>query len=276
MVATFFGLCNRFLAERGHRFEWEQAKKDPLFWPRLTELMVGETLPDESKFDTLIVDEGQDFEQEWVDILKLFLRQRHKTLWLEDQDQNLREQTPVALQGFVGYRARRNYRSPDSIARFIGRTLPFTFECANDLPGLGVGVTPYAAAAEQPGLVNGIVTRLLEQGFNHDDIVIITLRGSEESVFSARRKVGASALRQFTREYDLFGNQSLTRGKLLFESVRRFKGQQAPAVILVDIDPAPDRVDFAQKLLYCGMTRATVRLELLVAAGNPFSARFLP
>jgi hypothetical protein len=276
MVATFFGLCNRFLAERGHRFDWQQGKRDPLFWARLTELVMGETFSDEWKFDTLIVDEGQDFEQEWVPILKPFLREGHKTLWLEDQDQNLREQPPVALEGFIGYRARRNYRSPDSIARFIGRTLPFTFECANDLPGLGVGVTPYADTAEQPALVNGIVTRLLEQGFTHDDIAIITLRGSEESVFSSRRRIGVSSLRQFTQEYDLFGNQSLTRGKLLFESVRRFKGQQAPAVILVDIDPAPDRLDLAQKLLYCGMTRATVRLELLVAAGNPFNARFLP
>jgi superfamily I DNA and RNA helicase len=250
MVATFFGLCNKFLAERGHRFDWKQGRRDPLFWVRLTELVTGETFSDDWKFDTLIVDEGQDFEREWVEILKLFLREAHKTLWLEDQDQNLREQPPVALEGFVGYRARRNYRSPNSIARFIGRTLPFKFECANDLPGLGVGVTPYADASEQPTLVNGIVTRLLEQGFCHDDIAIITLRGSEESVFSSRRKIGGSSLRQFTQEYDLFGNQSLTRGKLLFESVRRFKGQQAPAVILVDIDPAADRLDVAQKLLY--------------------------
>jgi hypothetical protein len=275
LVATFLGLCSRFLLERGHEFDWDEMKRDPGFWSRVTELVSGERIPDEWKFETLIVDEGQDFEQEWVEILTLFLRDDHAALWLEDQDQNLREQPPVALKGFVGYRARRNYRSPDSIARFIRRTLPFKFEGANDLPGLGVGVTPYAKAADQPTALAKIVDRLLAQGFGYDDIVILTLRGSGESVLRGRDRVGRYPLRRFKQGYDLFGNQLMTPGKLLFETVRRFKGQQAPAIVLVDIDPAPERWGIFQRLLYSGMTRATVRLELLVKDGNPLNEPFL-
>ena len=275
MVATFHGLCSKFLAERGHRFDWDEMKRDPTFWSRVTELVVGESIPGEWKFDTLIVDEGQDFEQEWVEILKLFLRDDQEILWLEDQDQNLRDQPPVVLDGFVGYRARRNYRSPDSIARFIRRTLPFKFEGANDLPGLGVGVTPYSKAADQPAAVGKIVNGLLEQGFGFDDIVILTLRGSGESVFSNRERVGGYILRRFTQGYDLFGNQLMTPGKLLFESVRRFKGQQAPAIVLVDLDPTPDKWETFRRLLYSGMTRATVRLELVVKADNPLNQLLL-
>ena len=117
--------------------------------------------------------------------------------------------------------------------------LPFTFERANDLPGLGVGVTTYSRPAEQPALVGATIHRLLDQGFTHDDIVILTLHGAAKSVFSACEKVGGYPLRRFIGEYDLLGNQVLTPGKIAFESVGRFKGQQAPAVILVDIDPAP-------------------------------------
>ena len=98
-------------------------------------------MPDHWKFDTVIVDEGQDFEPVWADMLELFLREPHDFLWLEDPDQNLRDQRPVVLPGFVGYRARTNYRSPQSIARFIQRALPFEFDAVNELPGLGVGVT---------------------------------------------------------------------------------------------------------------------------------------
>src|SRR6185295_8592843 len=177
MVATFHGLCSKFLAERGHRFDWDEMKRDPAFWARVTELVIGESIPEEWKFDTLIVDEGQDFESEWIEILNLFLQEDQEILWLEDQDQNLRDQPPVLLDGFVGYRARRNYRSPESIARFIRRTLPFTFEGANDLPGLGVGVTTYSKATDQPAAVARIVNGLLEQRFSYDDIVILTLRG---------------------------------------------------------------------------------------------------
>jgi hypothetical protein len=275
VVATFHGLCTKFLAARGHQFDWDESKRDPSFWVRVTELVAGESIPEEWKFDTLIVDEGQDFEQEWVEILKLFLRDDQEILWLEDQDQNLRDQPPVVLDGFVGYRARRNYRSPESIARFIRRTLPFKFEGANDLPGLGVGVTPYSKAADQPTAVGRIVNGLLGQGFSYDDIVILTLRGSGESVFSGRERVGGYNLRRFTQGYDLFGNQLMTPGKLLFESVRRFKGQQAPAIVLVDVDPMADKGEMFQRLLYSGMTRATVRLELVVKADNPLNQSLL-
>jgi superfamily I DNA and RNA helicase len=272
MVGTFHGFCNRFL--RGHRFNYTEMNRDPAFWQRVVELVAGEAIPEEWTFDTLIVDEGQDFEQEWVDILKLFLRDGHETLWLEDRDQNLRERPPVVLDGFVGYRARRNYRSPESIARFICRTLPFTFECANDLPGLGVGVTTYSRPAEQPALVGKIIHRLLDQGFTHDDIVILTLHGVANSVFSTCEKVGGYPLRRFIGEYDLGGNQVLTPGTIAFESVGRFKGQQAPAIVLVDIDPTPERLEHFERLAFAGMTRATVRLETLVRASNPLNERF--
>jgi hypothetical protein len=49
---------------------------------------------------------------------------------------------------FVGYRCPLNYRSPESIARFIRNTLPFEFDLGNDLPGMGVGVHEYADPAE--------------------------------------------------------------------------------------------------------------------------------
>jgi hypothetical protein len=64
-------------------------------------------------------------------------------------------------------------------------------------------------------------------------------------------------------------------GKLHFDSVYRFKGQQAPAVVLVDVDPDPADGLLGKQVLLCGATRATVRLELLVHAGNPLTRRFL-
>ena len=82
-------------------------------------------------------------------------------------------------------------------------------------------------------------------------------------------------MRRFSGEYDLFGNQVWTPGQIAFDSIGRFKGQQAPAVILVDVDPDPTEQERATRLLFSGMTRATVRLELLVRAGNPFNAPFL-
>ena len=81
-------------------------------------------------------------------------------------------------------------------------------------------------------------------------------------------------MRRFGGQYDLLGNQILSDGQVLFDSIGRFKGQQAPAVILVDVNSDGAPGDQLERLLLTGMTRATVRLEVVVKAGDPIAARF--
>ncbi len=262
-VDTFYGFCTRFLASRGQRVDFSRQEGNPRFWNEVQEQVIAESIGEEWQFDTLIVDEGQDFEQEWLDILQLFLTSDANTLWLEDPDQNVYDKPPVALPGFATYRAEDNFRSPERIARFIQGTLPFEFQLGNDLPGFDVVVHGYDDPDEQRKIVARVCTELTRDGFDANDIVVLTCRGANSSVFSELEKVGHLTLRRFTGDYDLFGNQTLTEGRLTFDSVRRFKGQQAPAVVLVDIDPGDLQADRYQRLLYCGMTRATVRLVLV-------------
>ena len=67
----------------------------------------------------------------------------------------------------------------------------------------------------------------------------------------------------------------MTEGTLTFDIVYRFKGQEAPAVILVDMDPRAERLEREERLPFCGMTRATVRLELVVNRENDYNRRFI-
>lgn len=147
---------------------------------------------------------------------------------------------------------------------------PFTG--ANDLPGLGVGITPYADPAEQPKLVGKIVGRLLAERFPPKQLVILSCRGMQSTPFRDRERVGNHTLARFTGEYDLFGNQVVSEGQILFDTVRRFKGQQEAAVILVDVDPRETKLQQELRVLFCGMTRATVRLELVCNGNNPWVA----
>jgi hypothetical protein len=273
-VNTWYGLCASFLEQRGHKLDFKQMQQDPEFWSRIQEQVVDEEITDEWLFDTLIVDEGQDFEPLWLDMLHSFLRKDAGILWLQDESQNIRGGGGVELTGFVRYRCLANHRSPESIARFIQRHSPFPFECANSLPGLGVGVSRYDELEDQPKIVGRVVRDLLKRGFQHTDMAILTCRGIGKSVFSDRHRVGDQTLRRFTGEYDLFGNQVMSDGKLTFDSIYRFKGQQAPAVILVDVDPNSEDSDRANRILHTGMTRATVRLEIVTRQGNPLTCDF--
>lgn len=97
----------------------------------------------------------------------------------------------------------------------------------------------------------------------------------EGTVFKGVERVANHRLARFPGDYDLFGNQLYSQGQVLFDTVRRFKGQQAAAVILTDVDPRPDRLPQEVQILFCGMTRATVRLEILCNAANPWVSSHL-
>lgn len=234
--------------------------------------MSGEEIPEAWRFDTLIVDEGQDFEQEWLEILRLFVPENADILWLEDRDQNLYGRPPIALDGFVTYRCHENYRSPESIARFIRNTLKVDFEPMNDLPGLGVGVHGYESEDEQKSIVDRIIRERVQQGFAHEDIVIISFHGYDKSVFFDTEALAGIPLRRPTHDYEQ-GEQVFTPGRIGYDSIYRYKGQQSPSVILVDVDPRPDRPEQEQCALYCGMTRATVRLDIVVSTNNADNLR---
>ena len=107
----------------------------------------------------------------------------------------------------------------DRIARFLQAALPFPFTPGNTLPGLGVGVTQYDTPDQQGGQVARIVAELLQQGFRHSDIVVLSLRGMQSATFAKDERIGPFTVKRFTGEYDLFGNQLSTAGQLLFESI---------------------------------------------------------
>lgn len=70
-------------------------------------------------FDTLVIDEGQDFEQGWADSLIRMARGDARMLWLEDPEQSLYDRPPVHLPGWVSLASPVNYRSPQLLVEFI-------------------------------------------------------------------------------------------------------------------------------------------------------------
>jgi hypothetical protein len=98
--------------------------------------------------------------------------------------------------------------------------------------------------------------------FRPSDIVILSMRGPSRATFGREKRIGKFTLKRPTGKYDLLGNQVLENGQLHFDTVYRFKGEQAPAIILTDVDFDEDRVEHAQRLLFTGMTRAMDHLAI--------------
>lgn len=267
-VDTYYGFCKKTLEALTDGVSIRPTQ-DSKFWRDVQDQLVGVEIPESEQFDTLVVDEGQDFKQEWWEILQLFLTEDASVLWLEDPMQNLRKSEVLNLgDGFVTYKEDSNFRTPRSIGDVIRRVLDVHFSQRNELPGLGLHIEKYENPPDQKKIVAHRVNELRKAGFSNDEIVIVSCRGLKHATFASWDTVGGLPVRRFTGQYTDDGQQIYTDGRLFLETIQRFKGQQAPAVILMDIDETLGASDHAKRVLYCGMTRATVRLEMLVQERN--------
>jgi hypothetical protein len=121
--------------------------------------------------------------------------------------------------------------------------------------------------ADPRGLLNATrqaVQRCLDLGFALEDVAVITLRGRGSSALLKLERLGPWALRRFTGAYDEQANPMWTSGPLLADTVYRFKGQSAPAVVLTECD-FEQLDDKTRRLLFVGLTRARVHLEWVVS-----------
>jgi superfamily I DNA and RNA helicase len=70
--------------------------------------------------------------------------------------------------------------------------------------------------------------------------------------------------RRFTGNYSKEGEPLWHNGDLLVESIYRFKGQSAPAVILSEVGFTELNAQECRKL-FVGMTRATMQLQVVLS-----------
>jgi hypothetical protein len=268
LVDTFHGFCVETCRRAGYDPAFSRAAREgQAFWREL-EGKVLEAIAEVPPFDVLVVDEGQDFDQEWWEVLQLILdMDAADVVWVEDAAQRIYDaRAPVELTGFVEYRTTANFRNPRRIADFIQRVLPIEIDARNPLPGLPPAVHVYASESEQLELLEARVCGLLELGFKPDQIVVISMHGRERGgSLSEVVELAGMPIHRYTGRHESDGTPIFTEGSLLFETIYRFKGQHAPAVLITDLDFA-DRGERESTIVYCAMTRAKVALEVFVQA----------
>lgn len=229
---------------------------------RATELPVSE----DWLFDTVIIDEGQDFSEPWRDLALKHLKPGGRALWLEDPMQNLYGRPPVALPGWVVLHARGNYRSPRPVVRMLQGLLPEAagIEAAGPLNDAGLEVLTYRDAAGLSAQVKEGIRQCLAAGYRKSDLAVITYRGREHSALFPNTQLGPHTFKTFTGRYDLLGHPLYTDGEVLLETVYRFKGQAAPAIVFAEIDfeVLDDKV---VRKLFVGATRAMMKLVLVLS-----------
>jgi hypothetical protein len=269
-VCTFHTLCQRMLRDAGRAVDLSA----PDGFERLEREAAQVAVDARWRFDTVVVDEGQDFPAAWRDQVLRHAKPDARVIWLEDAMQALYQREPAPLPGWVTLHARANYRSPRDVVKLLSAILPpdVEIEAAGPFAGAGLELIEYT---DTEGLMAGTkeaIRKCLSAGFRRHDIAVISFRGREGSALLGLDALGPHPIRRFTGRYDLLAQPVFTEGELLVESVYRFKGQAAPAVVLseVDFETLDERT---VRKLFVGATRATMKLAIVASARSAKSLR---
>lgn len=260
-VATYHQLADQLFREAGNTPDFETSG----MFAKLESFMQDYS-PGSRIFDDIVIDEGQDFQPGWRDIMLRFLGPNGRAWWLEDPMQNLYNRPAADYSDWVTLRNSTNYRSPKDIVATLARLIPMQhpIEAGSPLTSSNIEILTYSDTA---GLISQTklgIRNCFASGFKRSNIAVVTFRGREHSALTPYNRLGDYALRAFTGRYDLFGSPILSEGDIVIDSVYRFKGQSAPCVVFTEID-FETLDDVAIRKLFVGATRASMKLIMVVS-----------
>lgn len=230
-----------------------------------------ESAPDDGQYDELIVDEAQDvLRPDYLDVLDISLRggvSSGRWRFLGDfEKQSLYADTahdPVGtlqqrVSAFVQYSLRNNCRNPPRIAclaHLLGRLAPDYSKVLRPDNGVEPELLYYRDADHQRDLLASQLELFCNEGLRPSEIVVLSCRADQHSIASSLRGT----------PWPLRSLPDRNAHDVGYSSIHAFKGLEARAVILTDIEElAPSG---AADLFYIGVTRAIDRLTLLVNQG---------
>jgi len=215
-------------------------------------------------FTAIVVDEAQDFSDDWWIVLESLLGAEDDSyFWIfGDDNQRIYSNANAGPSGIsTSFKLEKNLRNTQRIfatfKRLVGQNLlP---------PGTPLGDP---VQWEEVADVDSMIVRLLDvvdglinNGVRESDIVILSGVGSSSSRLVGQRRLGSRTLAAF--------EAGVERTSITWETVRRFKGLEAPVIILFEIEPL---VRDADELKYVALSRAT---SLLCVIGDKRQLRTL-
>lgn len=249
---------------------------DPDNFAKLAGRFVELSAPLKGVFDTVVIDEGQDFEPEWAQAVIGMAKEDGRVLWLEDQDQSLYGRKPVDLPGWVGLRSPLNYRSPRRLVDFMNELelAGQRIESGSAIPGNDPIWRAHENGQSPVAATDDAIRGLIADGYKAANIAVLTFRGINNSVIAGNNGPSMLAGIGVSRPagYDPDGNALRTSGDLLVDTLFRFKGQAADAVVVTEIDFEHFDQN-ARRRLFVALTRA--RLQAVLVSSTRAKAAIL-
>lgn len=222
-----------------------------------------DNIPDSAKYDSIVVDEAQDFDLDMgLTVRSLLKNDTLSSLYVfYDRNQN------VFQMDFENAFA---ISTPPYVLRYNIRNTGSIYECAVNRTGLGsdtvanniIGVAPethnYSKPAQAVKSLSNMINRLVQKEYvPEQSIVIVSNVAYSDSILAGETRIGAYNL--------VFKHHSdVSNGEICFKTAEDFKGLEADIVIYLihDFNNIPaTAVDVKKE--YVALTRARYYLYIL-------------
>lgn len=251
-VRHFHGLADEACATAGFPLFPDTANPD---WENVPARLESALSKAPMKFDAIVVDEGQDFRDEWwLLIMGELLRRPDDDPFYVFYDANQRIYTkelqlPANLPTYPLVHNLRNTRQVfEEVVRYFS---------ADQVPKSAGPEGVEVMRVAEPGLkgVHKALNELVnEQKVATSDIIILTGRSKENSCLQEGHKLGNIGLTWHPPK----------KGEVQVATIHAFKGLEKGVVILMELESYfPDKRDVGESLFYIGASRATRHLVLV-------------
>ena len=238
-------------------------------------------------YDYIFVDEAQDFKAEWWQVVQQCLAPQGRLYIFADANQDIYERASALPELPTRVRLRRNLRNPLEIASFSAAMLP-EGERMQPLPlgGTPVQVAPGSdVPAERAATVRKIVAAILARDDIHatrSDIVVLSpwrvlnhrnCMPHLQDLLETAPAEGETSAEMWAR---LARCTAPGAERIYGDTIKRFKGLEAPFVILTDIPGLDESRGFGLDEFYVGATRAKFGLFIVpTVSGETLARQFM-
>jgi thymidylate kinase len=217
------------------------------YWPRLRTAFADLAVNSSIRYDALIVDEGQDIDDDWWLPLQILLKDPDTSplyIFFDDNQRLFRRAGLFPVAG-ASMQLVVNCRNTKSIHDLVSHYYDGPTVEALGPRGLPIDWHLVKTAKDVEQFLDAHLTKLrTEAGLAPNDIALLTAHGTEQGVLWRTDKLGGWRLTD-----DPWDN-----GAVLRASIARFKGLERKVVIAVELDGA------SEHLLYVLFSRPSVYL----------------
>ena len=209
---------------------------------------------DSWEYSNIIVDEGQDLDDRLLNRLYELVKLKNGCFYVfYDRNQYImKNQLPKWIEDAeCRLVLHKNCRNTAEVFKTSCSIMGLDNVTYNEVHGEIPAARFYTREDEEEKIVSDFIKRVMDEGLDPSDVVILTAKTIESSWINPGKKYAG-------QELSCEGEA----GKILFTTIRKFKGLEAEAILIVDAQMSALTNPENRRLLYTGSSRAKNLLNI--------------